>query len=253
MIDYFTNPQQSHAHSLQVLDLLYEYDDFMLSVRTMADLGCGTGLDLEWWATRTTRDEQRRPLNIQCVGIDLAPELPMARRYPNIRYQSQDFETDLLRQRQRFDVLWCHDSWQFVLDPLRTLPIWYRSMSDDGMLVISVPQTTNIHQRQQAFDQRDHRYFHWTMVNLIHVLAVSGFDCAGGFFRKLSRDPWLHAVVYRSAVGPQDPRTTTWYQLADLGLLPDSARAGIQRHGYLRQQDLVLPWLDRSLASFHDH
>jgi SAM-dependent methyltransferase len=253
MIDYFTNPQQSHAHSLQVLDLLYEYDDFMLSVRTMADLGCGTGLDLEWWATRTTRDEQRRPLNIQCVGIDLAPELPMARRYPNIRYQSQDFETELLRQRQRFDVLWCHDSWQFVLDPLRTLPIWYRSMSDDGMLVISVPQTTNIHQRQQAFDQRDHRYFHWTMVNLIHVLAVSGFDCAGGFFRKLSRDPWLHAVVYRSAVGPQDPRTTTWYQLADLGLLPDSARAGIQRHGYLRQQDLVLPWLDRSLASFHDH
>jgi len=59
--------------------------------------------------------------------------------------------------------------------------------------------------------------------------------------------------VYRSTVEPQDPRTTTWYQLADQGLLPDSAVAGIQRHGYLRQQDLVLPWLDRSLASFQDH
>ena len=253
MNTYFTSPQESHAHSLQTLDLLYEYDDFMLSVRTMADLGCGAGLDLEWWATRTTRDDQQRPLNIQCVGVDQASELAMARRYPNIRYQSQDFETEVLRQKRRFDLIWCHDSFQYVIDPLRTLPIWYKSMSPDGMLVIVVPQSTNILHRRQAFDQRDHCYFHWTLVNLIHVLAVSGFDCAGGFFRKLPRDPWLYAVVYRSTVEPQDPRTTTWYQLADQGLLPDSAVAGIQRHGYLRQQDLVLPWLDRSLASFQDH
>jgi hypothetical protein len=136
---------------------------------------------------------------------------------------------------------------------LRTLPLWYQAMSPDGMLVITVPQSTNIWQRRQAFDQRDHCYFHWTLVNLMHVLAVSGFDCGGGFFRKLPRDAWLQAVVYRSDIGPQDPRHTTWYQLADLGLLPDSARDSVQRHGYLRQQDLVLPWLDRSLASFRDH
>lgn len=253
MINYFTSPQESHAHSLQTLNLLYEYDDFMLSLRTMADLGCGAGLDLEWWATRTTRDEQQKPLNIQCVGVDQSSELAIARRYPNIRYQSQDFETQLLRQKRRFDVIWCHDSFQYAMDPLRTLPIWYQSMSPDGMLVIIVPQSTNIWQRRQEFDQRDHCYFHWTIVNLIHALAVSGFDCAGGFFQKQARDPWLHAVVYRSEIGPQDPRTTTWYQLANLGLLPDSAVASIQRHGYLRQQDLVLPWLDRSLASFQDH
>ena len=58
------NPAQSHAHSQQTLNALYEYDDFMESIATMVDLGCGTGLDLEWWATRTTRDDNPQPLNI---------------------------------------------------------------------------------------------------------------------------------------------------------------------------------------------
>jgi SAM-dependent methyltransferase len=250
---YFSSPEESHAHSLHTLAALYEYDDFMASIDTMADLGCGAGLDLEWWATRTTRDESPRPLNIRCVGIDRAPELAITRKYPNIRYQSQDFESDLLRQKRRFDLLWCHDSFQFVIDPVRTLSLWYHAMEQDGMLVIIVPQSTNIEHRRQAFDQRDYCYYNWTLVGLIHMLAVSGFDCAGGFFRKLPQDLWLHAIVYRSATPPRDPRSTSWYDLAQAGLLPASAMNSIDRHGYVRQRDLVLPWLDRSLASFQDH
>lgn len=249
----FTSSQESHQHSLFTLEALYEYDDFMGSIRNMADLGCGAGEDLEWWATRTTRDESRKPLKINCVGIDLADSLDLVRRYPNIRYQSQDFETDILRQRAKFDVLWCHDAFQYVLNPLATLRLWHASMSKDGMLVLIVPQTTNLERKSQAFDQRSGCYFHWTLVSLIHALAVSGFDCGGGFFRRAIDDPWLHAVVYRSEVGPQDPRTTTWYQLAELELLPESAVAGINRYGYLRQRDLVLPWLDRGLISYRDY
>ena len=64
--DTFTNAQASHAHSLEILDALYQYDDFMASIKTLADLGCGKeGLDLEWWATRTTRDQSPVPLNIK--------------------------------------------------------------------------------------------------------------------------------------------------------------------------------------------
>ena len=249
----FSSPDDSHQHSLETLKALYEYDDFMESVGIMADLGCGTGLDLEWWATRTTRDEQQRPLNIRCVGIDRAPELAMAQRYPNIQYQSQDFETNLLRQKRRFDVLWCHDAFQYVINPFATLALWRDSLAQDGMLILIVPQSTNVEHHTQAFDQRDFCYHNWTLVNLIHVLAVSGFDCAGGFFRKNPQDPWLHAVVYRSEIPPRDPRTTMWYELADLGLLPESACASILRYGYLRQRDLVLPWLDHSLMSYANH
>ena len=69
----FVHPGDSHSHSLQVLNALYEYDDFMASVGSMIDLGSGTGDDLIWWATATTRDEDPEPLNIRCYGIDQAP------------------------------------------------------------------------------------------------------------------------------------------------------------------------------------
>jgi len=250
---YFTSPEESHQHSLATLQALYEYDDFMESVGTMADVGCGAGLDLEWWATRTTRDEQRRPLNIRCTGIDRRETLSMASRYPNIQYQSQDFESEWPRNRRAFDVVWCHDAFQFALNPLATLALWHRSMSADGMLILILPQSTNLEYRLQAFDQRDNCYFNWTLVSLIHCLAVSGFDCQGGFFLKNINDPWLHAVVYRSDIAPQDPARTSWYQLSEQGLLPKSASDSVGRHGYVRQRDLVLPWLDRSLKGYHDH
>lgn len=252
-LGYFPSPEQSHQHSLHTLEALYEYDDFMESVAIMADLGCGQGLDLEWWATRTTRGEQRRPLNIKSIGIDKPANLGMASKYPKIQYQSQNFETDILRQKQPFDLLWCHDAFQFVTNPFATLRIWWHSMAKNGMLVIIVPQTTNLEYRVQAFDQRAYCYYHWTVVNLMHVLAVSGFDCKDGFFLKTPQDPWLHAVVYRSDKDPQDPAVTSWYQLADQALLPESAMQSINKYGYLRQRDLVLPWLDRSIMSFANH
>jgi hypothetical protein len=88
------------------------------------------------------------------------------------------------------------------------------------------------------------------MVSLIHALAVSGFDCRDGFFKKMPDDPWLHAIVYKSEHAPMDPRTTRWYDLIDLELIPDSMAASIMRYGYARQRDLVLPWIDKSLHSF---
>ena len=74
--------------SLGILEALYEHDDFMASIHTMVDIGCGTGDDLAWWATRTTRDDVPQPLNIKCVGVDLLEQLPMARNYNNVTYQS---------------------------------------------------------------------------------------------------------------------------------------------------------------------
>jgi hypothetical protein len=82
------------------------------------------------------------------------------------------------------------------------------------------------------------------------MLSTAGWDCRAGFFKKNSHDPWLHAVVYKSSHEPMNPRTTTWYELADRKLLPESADACINRHGELRQQELMVPWLDKSLTHF---
>jgi SAM-dependent methyltransferase len=233
----FRNAEESHAHSLQTLNVLYEHDDFMGSINTVLDIGCGQGLDLEWWATRTTRDETRQPLNIDCTGVDLRNTLSLTGRHANIRYQEVDFETNIVSRKKKFDVLWCHDAFQYAVDPIGTLSHWWNIASDGAMLIIVVPQTTVM----------SGCYYHHTVVSLMHMLAVAGWDCGAGFFLKRPDDAWVHAAVYKSSHAPMNPKTTTWYDLADKKLLPETAEKSIMKHGYLRQKDLVIPWLDKNL------
>lgn len=244
----FKNAEESHQHSLQTLNKLYEYDDFMMSIRTVADLGCGTGEDLVWWATRTMRDDRQTKLNIKCQGIDILNRLPIAVQYPNITYQRADFEVKINAPPEKFDILWCHDAFQYVVDPIKTLTYWRDISSPGAMLALVIPQTTNIHQSDLDFTQRDGCYYHHTIVSLIHMLAVTGWDCKAGFFKKNPTDNWLHAVVYKSDHAPFNLKKTRLYDLVDAKLLPESADKSILAKGYLDQKDLVLPWLDKSLS-----
>lgn len=246
----FKNHDESHEHSLIVLNALYQYDDFMASIRSMIDLGCGYGKDVEWWATRTVRDDPTEPLNIQCWGLDLHEGIHATSRYTNVRYQQQDFEHKLPTPPGGFDVLWCHNAFQYAINPLATLANWKEVASEGAMLCISVPQTTNTYAHEIDFTQESGVLYHYTVVNLIHLLALAGWDCKSGFFRKDPNDQWLHAVVYKTNHVPRDPKTTTWYELAEANLLPESAAKCINAKGFLDQKDLVLPWLDKSLHWF---
>ena len=248
----FTSDRDSHEHSLQTLDQFYEFDDFMESIGSVLDLGAGSGLDTEWWATRTTRDDQQFPLNIKCTAVDLNDLTTSIKQYPNVSYNKCDFEK-LPTFTKQFDLLWSHDSFQYALNPLTMLSDWYHVTANGGMLVIVLPQTTNIEFNQERYDQRDGNYFNYTMVSLLHMLAVSGWDCSHGFFKKDPNDCWLHAAVYKSEHPPMDPKTTKWYDLVAKKLLPKSADASINKYGYLRQQDLVLPWINGSIRWFGEN
>jgi len=245
----FAHPGDSHQHSLETLDQLYRYDDFMLSLRSMIDLGCGTGDDLVWWATRTTRDDNPQPLNIQCHGVDLQEGLLAAQEYPNISYHQHNFEEPLTAPDGGYDVLWCHDAFQYAVNPIQTLSRWWHIASPGGMLSLTVPVTQQIHRRQISCVLNNGCYYHHTMVSLMYMLATAGWDCAGGFFKQLPSEPWIHAVVYRSEQAPQPPREVTWHTLAEQNLLPESAVQSIYAHSALRQQDLIVPWIDHSLLS----
>lgn len=250
----FSSPQASHEHSLRVLESLYEHDDFMESVGRVIDLGCGAdALDLVWWATRTTRDDTPIPLNISCVGVDTVVDslAPPAKR-AGVHYIKHDLET-LAQTKHRYDILWCHDTFQYMINPLGCLANWWNIANPGAMLVLMIPQTTNIEFQRQAFDLPSHCYYNHTVVSLMYMLATTGWDCSSGFFQKHPADPWINIIVYRSGHQPRDPRTTSWYHLAEQGLLPTSAMASLDRYGYVRQRDLLLPWLDKSLAYFGDH
>ena len=245
----FAHPGDSHQHSLETLNQLYEYDDFMLSIRNMVDFGCGTGEDLAWWATRTTRDDNPEPLNIKCHGIDLHKNSIIASKHKNITYQQGNFEDAIIAPDGGFDVLWCHDAFQYALNPIQTLSNWWHIASPSSMLSLTVPVTQRIHRRQLSYVLPNGYYYHHTMVSLMYMLATAGWDCGAGFFKQTPMEPWIHAVVYKSSQPPQNPRDINWHTLAEQNLLPPSAAKSIYAHSALRQQDLIVPWLDHSLLS----
>ena len=248
----FASNNESHQHSLETLTLLQVHSSFMESVDTLCDMGCGSGADLEWWATCTVacEDESELLLEINCLGVDTNKELSAVHKHDNIQFLSGDFENITIDKKQ--DVIWCHDSFQFAINPLQTLGHWYNVLDTDGMLVLLIPQTTNIKYNRQSFVQPDYHYYNHTLVSLIYMLSVNGFDCRNGFFQKHPTDPWLKVVVYKSATPPMDYKTTKWYHLAETELLPESACDGINSYGVLRQEDLILPWLDGSLRMFNN-
>ena len=240
----FPSAAESHKHSLKTLNLLYEYDDFMESIGRLVDLGCGkSARDLEWWATRTTRDDVPIPLEIQCIGTDQCAGIDID--YKNVSYQNLDIETYDSAKRG-FDLLWCHDTFQYLLNPYQALKNWYNIANESAMFVLIVPQVTVMEYNTQAFDLPPGHFYNHTITSLIYMLAVNGWDCRDGFFKKDANDPWLHAIVYKSDTKPMNPLETSWYDLVDAKLLPESANESINKHGKLRQRDLLLPWLDKS-------
>ena len=113
----FSNNEQSHAHSLEVLNLLREHDTFMESISTMADMGAGGCLDTLWWTGLTTRDENPEPLNLRCYAVDRAPIRIDFDMPENMTYIQKDFERRVLPVD--VDVIWCHDAFQYAVNPDR--------------------------------------------------------------------------------------------------------------------------------------
>lgn len=84
------------------------------------------------------------------------------------------------------------------------------------------------------------------------MLAVNGFDCRDAYFYRNPSTAWISAAVYKSEVGPMDPKTTTWNTLVDLNLVNDSVRESINRYNYVRQEDIITTWLDRDFYSMRE-
>ena len=240
----FTSQEQAFQHSKKhILDLFYQYDDFMESIGRVIDLGCDTeAFNMLWFANATTRDGQELPLNIKCVGQSDIDKLLV--KHNSISFQKGAPEM-LSKTKKKFDILYCYDTLPFIVDPYQALRNWWNIANKDAMLVIAVKQTTNVEFNVLEYNTQMNYKHHYTVPILLYMLAVNGWDCKGGFFKKAIDDPWIYAVVYRSDIKPMNPQTTNLYNLIeDTELLPDVAAKSIEKYGMIRQKDLVLPWLD---------
>jgi trans-aconitate methyltransferase len=240
----FKNPHYSHEHSLEILNLLYGYDSFLDSLKVICDMGCGSALDAQWWATLETRDDPPEPRGYRVYAVDRDFERvePDLKATPGIRWIAQDFNK--VELPERIDLLWCHDAFQYSVNPLQTLAQWNSQMNTDGMLVMSLPQDINYIYNKLQFKTRNYSYFNYSIPNLIYMLAVNGFDCRDAYFYKNMQSNWINVAVYKSGE-PMDPASTSLFDLADKGLFNDSMVGSINSHGYLRQEDIIFTWLDK--------
>lgn len=247
--------QESHDHSLTNLALLEQYSSFMESIGTMLDIGCGRGYDLNWWATRKLEDDSgsQIPLNIKCTGIDLKNQFDTSLSNPNITVVEDDMEDSKLKHNS-FDVINAHNVLQYALNPIQTLGHWYDLCRDNGMLLLTVPESTTLERNKIVADQYSHEYFHYSVVGLMHMLAVNGWDCRDAFFKKERNNPWIHVAVYKQPDFKKlDYRTTTWFDLAEQGLIPESAVESLNNWNFVRFQDLKLSWLDKRVYDFRNY
>ena len=53
--------EQSHQHSLLTLEILNQFDDFKTSIGSIADLGCGQGHDIQYWANLREITKKGKP------------------------------------------------------------------------------------------------------------------------------------------------------------------------------------------------
>ncbi len=242
--------QKSHEHSLETLLTLYDHDDFMDSIGSMADLGCGAGDDIMWWSTLETREDPPEPHNYQCYAIDKDLRKVTRRgEFPdNVVTLKGDFEKNILPVQ--VDLLWSHDSFQYCTNPLSALKRWNSFLNEDGMLCMVIPQTVDFEFNRLMMSVHDRQYFNLNIANMIYMLALNGFDCADGHFLKKPGDPWLHIAVYKSDIAPMDPFKTSLYEVAETGLMPESAADGILKYGYLKQQNLFTHWIDGTLTDW---
>jgi len=247
----FKNSYESHEHSLKVLNLLYTYDTFLDSLKSIADMGCGEGHDSKWWAQLMTRDDPPEPRNYKVFAVDkknrIDPEI--LKECPNIAPIEKDFENRAVPIK--VDLIWSHDSFQHAFDPMKCLAVWKQSLNVDGMLVVCIPQTTYTQYNKLIISNHDRQYYSYNALNLMYMLAMNGFDTRDAYFYRESNSPWLYAAAYATDLEPF-PQGTTWHQLIEHNLINQSVVDSINKYGHARIEDLVIRWLDKSLYQITD-
>lgn len=197
----FVDKHASHAHSQKVLNLLEGFDDFMDSIKTVLDIGCGAGHDSHWWATRTIKDEEgatigKRPIDVTALDKDISRVDTVVSELGKIKFVESDFD-NMPFSKPSFDIIWAHDVLQYSANAYHTLCEWNRVCHNGGILLLSVPRSQrNFYNRYTAI-QYDRVYQHYSLVNLIYLLALAGFDTVDDRYMQEPNDTHMWIAGYK--------------------------------------------------------
>lgn len=250
---YKWDSNDSYEHSQQTLELLNQFDDFKVSIKHMADFGCGKGLDLEFWANMHTWTQDGDPgpkLNFNCVGFDLNAEKNTPSR-KNIKYKNHDFNTEDTIWSVPFDVVWCHNVMQNIYSPIEFLGRVNRAMATGSMLYLSVPSTVTVYQNRFQNYTPSQNYNTFTVSQILYLLALNGFDVNDFYLQKEKFTDIIQVLTYKER--DPLPYTTSWYEMVDMDLLNEDMKNLVLENGILSDQGLITKWLDGTVYDYRWH
>ena len=250
---YKWDSNDSYEHSQQTLELLNQFDDFKVSIKHMADFGCGKGLDLEFWANMHTWTQDGDPgpkLNFNCVGFDLNAEKNTPSR-KNIKYKNHDFNTQDTIWSVPFDVVWCHNVMQNIYSPIEFLGRVNRAMATGSMLYLSVPSTVTVYQNRFQNYTPSQNYNTFTVSQILYLLALNGFDVNDFYLQKEKFTDIIQVLTYKER--DPLPYTTSWYEMVDMDLLNEDMKNLVLENGILSDQGLITKWLDGTVYDYRWH
>ena len=135
-----------------------------------------------------------------------------------------------------------------MTNPMRTLRAWNQQLVENGMLMLIFPQSTYTqYGHEEIVYSNSQLYYNHNLIHLVYMLAVNGFDCCDAYMKKEADDPWIHTAVYKSHHEPMDPKTTTWFDLADKELINKTFVECLNKFGYIRQDKILTQWIDKGL------
>jgi len=235
-------PEQSHQHSLQTLNIIAEYPDFLAGITNICDMGAGIGLDAQWFTQLADPDGRRYNHNV--TAVDISPDRSRL-VWGDATWNFGDYSiVDLPLQ----DLIWCHDSFQYAISPLHTLFHWNKLLKTDGMLIIQMPYRLNVdnHKDRLKVNYRAEPgvYNVHTLSNLLIQLICAGYDCRTSNFMLDRETGWLSAAVYKIT----EPKMyANLHDMLAEKRLPVCLEDKIHGTGYFDETDLVVEWLDRSV------
>ena len=244
-----SNQANSNLHSSNYLELVFQFGDTIESIDNVIDVGCADGHDSLYWAEAgiiDDDDETLIPLNINVTAIDKENTFSDENKHENIKF----IKTDWLEfsTKDTYDVIWAHNVLHQAKDPLEFLHKMNTLCNTGGMMCLSFPTTLNNFYGEpdiRIYDKAQHQI---NIINLIHMLVLSGFNCNDGYFLKQSNSNIINALVYKETDKLYNYNDISLYELNDF--FPDSVQKQLDRFGYITNKNLLLTWLTGDIIDY---
>lgn len=216
------------------------------------DVGCGLGLQANWWASQRPKlDDDRFGLkaSTECHAVDLYP--PDAEFANNFYFKQEDYH-NLSFSNEQFDIVWSHYSLEYSATPFKALAEWRRVCKPDGHLYITVPCSFRKKFGKIHTELKPGQQSWFTIVNLIYMLAYTGWLPKDAFFQADVRRGIVRGIIPANPEQPTalDPLEVNLYDLADRGVFDRWVTAMINDRGTFDETNLVITWVTGSILDF---